>query len=54
VCHPRRAADLLGAGREGVAAFYAGSASIPPMATHQETDRLRTLFQTGIAITSKL
>jgi signal transduction histidine kinase len=40
--------------RESAAAFYAAFETIPSMTARLETDRLRTLVETGIAISSEL
>jgi signal transduction histidine kinase len=45
---------LLRLDRGSAAAFYAASETIPAMNAHLETDRLRTLVETGIAINSEL
>jgi two-component system, NarL family, sensor histidine kinase DevS len=45
---------LVGLGRESAAAFYAASETISAMNVRVETDRLRTLVETGIAINSEL
>jgi signal transduction histidine kinase len=52
--HPRPTVLLLRLDRGSAAAFYAASETISAMKAHLETDRLRTLVETGIAINSEL